>query len=69
MTGQIRAVRSSPASDGGLVAQVEPGVLGQLEKCPADSPEWCRIEVGAVRGWIHRGEFWGVYDKEFYPAS
>ncbi|HLY57155.1 MAG TPA: SH3 domain-containing protein [Stellaceae bacterium] len=66
--GAIRAVRADPAADANLVARAEPGVIGRLEKCPAESMDWCRVEVGGIRGWLRRTEMWGVYPQEIYPA-
>jgi len=67
VTGEIRALRGSPESQANPVARVEPGVIGKLLDCPAESPGWCRIEADDVRGWIKRTEFWGVYPQETYP--
>ena len=67
VTGEIRALRGSPDPQSNPVARVEPGVVGKLLECPAESPGWCRIEADDVRGWIRRTEFWGVYPQENYP--
>jgi SH3-like domain-containing protein len=67
VTGEIRALRGSPDPQANPVARVEPGVVGKLLECPAESPGWCRIEADDVRGWIRRTEFWGVYPQENYP--
>ena len=67
VTGEIRALRGSPDAQASPVARVEPGVVGKLLECPAESPGWCRIEADDVRGWIRRTEFWGVYPQETYP--
>ncbi|HVJ55120.1 MAG TPA: SH3 domain-containing protein [Aliidongia sp.] len=65
--GEIRALRRSADKAAEPVAQVEPGVIGKLLECPTASPDWCRIEVNDVRGWLRRTEFWGVYPTETYP--
>ncbi len=65
--GAIRAVRDDPAADARVVARAEPGVVGKLDKCPAESIDWCRVEVNGIRGWVRRGEIWGVYPQEIYP--
>lgn len=67
VTGEIRALRASPDPQASPVARVEPGVIGKLLECPAESPDWCRVEMDGTRGWIRRGEFWGVYPQETYP--
>jgi len=66
--GAIRSVRGDPSVDGAIVARVEPGVLGKLEKCPGDNLDWCQVDWGAARGWLRRSEMWGVYPQEIYPA-
>jgi SH3-like domain-containing protein len=68
VAGQIRPVHSEPSAESSLVARAEPGVLGRLEKCPPETPDWCRVELGGTRGWLRRGEIWGVYPTEIYPA-
>jgi SH3-like domain-containing protein len=65
--GEVGTLRTEPASTANPVAHVEPGVIGKLMECPMPG-DWCRIEVGDVRGWIHRHEIWGVYPTEPYPA-
>jgi SH3-like domain-containing protein len=66
ITGEIRALRASADALAAPVARVEPGVVGRLMECPADSPEWCRIETGDIRGWVRRTEIWGVYPQEIF---
>ncbi len=65
--GAIRAIRSEPQSDAGLIARAEPGVLGRLDKCPSDQIRWCRIVFGDHTGWLQRDEIWGVYPNEVFP--
>ena len=66
--GAIRPVRSTPDTDASLVARAEPGVIGRLDKCPPESPDWCEVELGGLRGWLKRSEMWGVYPTETYPT-
>ena len=40
------------------VARVEPGVVADLLACHDD---WCRVKAAGIRGWIARGQLWGVY--------
>ncbi len=68
VAGAIRAVRSTPAPDAALVARAEPGVIGKLNKCPPESPDWCEVDLPGARGWLRRSELWGVYKTEIYPA-
>jgi SH3-like domain-containing protein len=61
ITGEIRSLRadSDPASP--AIARAEPGVIAQLLECRG---VWCRVEAGGTRGWLRRGEVWGVYPDE-----
>ncbi len=61
ITGTVRTLRREPREDSVAVARAEPDVIGQLLECKA---EWCRVEVGGLRGWLNRGELWGVYPNE-----
>jgi SH3-like domain-containing protein len=59
--GATRALhrQADPASP--VVARAEAGVMARLLECKA---AWCRIETTEVRGWVQRGEVWGVYPDE-----
>jgi SH3-like domain-containing protein len=61
VAGEIRTLRRQPESGAGAVARLEPGVVGQLLEC---RESWCRIDAGGFRGWLPRGEIWGVYPGE-----
>jgi len=61
ITGVVRTLRREPREDSAAVARAEPDVIGQLLECQA---EWCRVEVAGLRGWLKRGELWGVYPGE-----
>jgi SH3-like domain-containing protein len=65
--GEVGTLRSDPSPTGAPVAHIEPGVIGRLMECPVPG-DWCRIEVNDIRGWIHRGEVFGVYAAEVFPA-
>jgi len=60
-TGERRALRGDPSLEAKVVAQVEPGVYGWIEKCEG---KWCRLAVVGITGWLQRFEFWGVYPEE-----
>ena len=53
----LQELRRTAASDGRVVARLEPGVIGALGGCDQD---WCRIEVAGERGWVPRAVLWGV---------
>ena len=55
-------LRTVPDATGGVVALVQPGVIGTLETCKGD---WCEVEVGRYDGWLPRNQIWGVYFFEF----
>ena len=65
--GEVGTLRSDPSPTAAPVAHIEPGVIGRLMECPVPG-DWCRIEVNDIRGWIHRGEVFGVYPTEAFPA-
>ncbi|MFO1060181.1 MAG: SH3 domain-containing protein [Dongiaceae bacterium] len=60
VTGATRTLLSEPER-GRPVARIEAGVIGKLLECVQD---WCRLEVQGHRGWLKRGEFFGVYPNE-----
>jgi len=51
-----RADASSPP-----VVILKPGITAEIEDC---NEEWCRVEVRNNRGWLRRGEFWGIEPGE-----
>jgi SH3-like domain-containing protein len=59
--GEMRNLRRRPETDAPIVARVEPGVIAAILEC-RDS--WCRLETAGFRGWVQRGEIWGVYPNE-----
>lgn len=59
--GETRALYRRPGARGGVVALVEPGVIGRLEAC---EDAWCELRVGAHSGWLRRDFLWGVYPDE-----
>ena len=64
---EIRDLRLDPAPDAPVVARAEPGVIGRLLRCPTDSPPesgWCYLDIEGYRGWMPRGDLWGVYSDE-----
>jgi SH3-like domain-containing protein len=63
VTGTTRTLRAEPDVKSRAIARMEPGVIGKLEKCPAEGG-WCRVEIDGRRGWLRRVEFWGVQSSE-----
>jgi SH3-like domain-containing protein len=61
VTGERRTLRREPQAAAPAVAIAEPDVVGQLLHC---NDAWCRVDIDGYRGWLTRGEFWGVYKDE-----
>lgn len=61
VTGQVRDLVKRPTGDAEVVARIETDVIGRLLECER---AWCRVEIAGFRGWLKRGEFWGVYANE-----
>ena len=59
--GEMRNLRRRPETDAPVVARVEPGVIAAILEC---RDAWCRLETAGFRGWVQRGEIWGVYPNE-----
>ena len=51
----------SAATDGPIVAEMEPGVLTKVREC---SFGWCEVEASGRRGFVTQKEIWGVYPDE-----
>lgn len=61
MTGIIRSLHRKPDKKSAVVAQVEPGAVGVIEKCDV---VWCEVDVAGFSGYIERTSFWGIYPAE-----
>jgi len=61
ITGQMRMLRAEPSATAPIVAKAEPGALAQLLACRGP---WCRIEAQGIKGWLERGQMWGVTPDE-----
>jgi SH3-like domain-containing protein len=59
--GEAHTLHSSPDPTAAVVARAEPGVVAKLIECRR---AWCRVEAQGVKGWLMRGEVWGVYPDE-----
>jgi len=55
------AMLAEPASGGRVVAQLEPGVIGEIRTC---NGQWCQMEVAGRRGWVEQSQVWGAYPGE-----
>jgi SH3-like domain-containing protein len=59
--GDPRPIRVSAAPEAAISAYLEPGVMGQVDRC---QDGWCRISGNGFSGWIDRDQLWGVYPNE-----
>ena len=59
--GEPRAVRISPSAAAKVRYRLEPGVVGQIEKC---HDGWCRIAIGRRTGFISTGDIYGLSADE-----
>jgi SH3-like domain-containing protein len=63
VAGAERTMRSVADDQASPVARLQVGVIGRLRACAAGS-DWCEVQVGEYRGWLKRGEIWGVLPGE-----
>ncbi|MEX2649750.1 MAG: SH3 domain-containing protein [Alphaproteobacteria bacterium] len=59
----IQTLFAAPDAGAAPVLRVEAGVIGALLAC---APDWCRLEVQGVRGWIERVHLFGVLPGETF---
>jgi SH3-like domain-containing protein len=56
---------NTPAAQAGVVAYLEPGVVGEIDSCDG---AWCEFEVKyderTLRGYVNQAELWGAYPDE-----
>ncbi len=63
VTGEERVLRRSAAEESSPVARLKPGVVGHIRPCEAHAA-WCEVQVGDYRGFLKRGEIYGIYPDE-----
>jgi SH3-like domain-containing protein len=56
-------LRSEANDTAAAVAILKPGVIGRIRSCEAAS-DWCNVQTGSYRGYLRRGQFWGVFPGE-----
>ncbi|ODR95938.1 hypothetical protein AUC70_01265 [Methyloceanibacter stevinii] len=54
-------LHSSRSAGSGVVAQLQPGVLGDLVECDGS---WCELSIGNYSGYVQQEKLWGVYRDE-----
>ena len=57
----VLSLHENPDERSGVVAQLQPGVLGNVKTC---SGRWCRIAGQGFDGWMEQDKLWGVYPQE-----
>ncbi len=50
-----------PEKGAGVVALIEPGVMGTIKSCDG---QWCEITLGGHTGWLDQSLLWGAYPGE-----
>jgi len=61
--GEERVLRRTAAPTATVVARLKPGVVGQIRTCDVKT-DWCEVQVSDYRGWLRRGELYGLYPGE-----
>jgi SH3-like domain-containing protein len=52
---------NEPDKDAGVVAIIEPGVIGAIKKCDG---QWCEMTFEGHTGWMAQSQVWGAYPGE-----
>ena len=66
VTGGEQVLRRDAQDDAEPVARLKPGVIVRLRACDAGT-DWCQAQVQDYRGWMKRGEVWGLLPGESIP--
>ena len=61
VTGKTRTLHRRADEAAPAVVRLKPGIIAEIEDCGAT---WCRVEVRNYRGWLKRGDVWGLYPGE-----
>ena len=59
--GELLTLLAKPDATAGVVAKVQPGVIGNVKQCDSG---WCRIFGDGFDGYIQQSNLWGVYPDE-----
>lgn len=60
-TGEKTPLRRKAYDGAEALAFAEAGVIARLGECQLD---WCKVRHGGLRGWVKKGEIWGVFKNE-----
>lgn len=56
-------IYDSAEYDSQVIAKVEDGVVGEIQKCPKKSA-FCLIQFETIKGWMPKKNLFGVYENE-----
>ena len=56
-------IYAKPDLNAKVIAKVEDGVVGEIEKCPSPT-EMCLLKFDNIRGWMPRSALFGIYKDE-----
>ena len=59
--GGTHELRDGRSDEAPVLAHVENGAVGQLLSC---APEWCKLKIDGLKGYMRKGEIWGAYPGE-----
>lgn len=59
--GKALPLRSDMDEKAAVVAQLEPGVMGQVKSCDG---KWCELDAQGYDGYVPQDMLWGVYPGE-----
>ena len=57
------ALRAEANDTAQTVAILKAGVIGRIRSCEASS-DWCNVQTGSYRGYLRRGQVWGLLPGE-----
>ncbi len=61
ITGKNRTLMDNPGVNSVPVATLETGVIAKISSC---NQNWCKVKVKGLKGWLKRGQFWGILEDE-----
>ena len=56
-------IYAKPEDGAKIIAKVEDGVVGEIDKCPTPDG-MCLIKFDNIKGWMPRKDLFGIYEKE-----
>ena len=56
-------IYAKPENGAKVIAKVEDGAVGEVEECPSKDG-MCLIKFDNIKGWMQRGDLFGIYDDE-----